>query len=228
MSKHISGHQHGHDRTDNRRPPGPETAFAATLILLFGVAQLTDQWTFHHFAYSTVYQHRWGVMLRGVGYLPLWGVVALALVLQDWVPRARRTWRQASRRGLLLFWSPAFAGVAAEVLKLIFRRERPNLTDGAHVFRAWSDQPWSTAQLGLPSSETAVAFAAAAVLARLFPEARWVWYGIALGCALTRVVSGAHFISDVVFAALVGYVVTLTLWRRHASTRLEAADEPLA
>src|SRR5438309_11958964 len=38
-------------------------------------------------------------------------------------------------------------------------------------------------------------------------------YGLALGCGLTRVASGAHFMSDAVFAALVGYVVTLIFWR---------------
>jgi membrane-associated phospholipid phosphatase len=62
-----------------------------------------------------------------------------------------------------------------------------------------------------------VAVAAAAVLARLFPGAALLWYGLALGCALTRVASGAHFFSDAVLAALVGYVVTLLLWRRPAS-----------
>ncbi|HYT71440.1 MAG TPA: phosphatase PAP2 family protein [Gemmatimonadales bacterium] len=153
-------------------------------------------------------------MVRLVGYFPLWAIVALALLLHDWVPRLRRTLRQASRRGLLLFWSAALGGIVAELLKVALRRERPGLTDGAHVFRSWSEQPFSTAQLGLPSSEAAVAFAAAAMLARLFPAPSALWYGLALGCALTRVASGAHFMSDVVLAALVGHVVALVLWPR--------------
>jgi len=206
----------------HRQRLGPETLFAAILILLFVVAQLTDQWTFHHFVYAGVYDRGWGRMLRGAGYLPFWGLVALAFVLHDWVPRARQTLRRASRRGLLLFWSPAIAGVAAELLKLAFRRERPSLADGAHVFRPWSDRPFSTAELGLPSSEAAVAFAAAAVLARLFPEARVLWYGVALGCALTRVAARAHFMSDIVFAALVGHVVALILWRRRTAADAES------
>jgi membrane-associated phospholipid phosphatase len=195
------------------------------LILLFGVAQLADRWIFHHFAYGGVYDRAWGRMLRTGGYLPFWGVAALALLLHDWVPRARRTLRRASRRGLLLFWSPALAGAAAEVLKLLFRRERPNLTDGAHVFRSWSDRPFSTAALGLPSSEAAVAFGAAAVLARLFPEARGLWYGIALACALTRVAARAHFMSDVVLAALVVYVVMLILWRWWPTADTESGSD---
>jgi len=189
------------------------------LIVLFLTAQLTDQWLFHHFVYPAIYDRGWGRMLRLAGYVPVWGIVALALVLHDGAPRLRAVLRQASRRGVLLFGSAASAGIAAEVLKLVLRRERPGLADGAHVFRAWSDRPFSSAQLGLPSSETAVAFAAAAVMARLFPQGWILWYGLAFGCALTRVASGAHFMSDVVLAALVGYVVTLIVWRRGGFVR---------
>jgi membrane-associated phospholipid phosphatase len=201
-------------RRDNRRRPSPETLFVATVTALFLVAQLTDQWIFHHFAYAGIYERGWGRLLRVAGYLPTWALVALALVLHDWVPRVRSTLGRASRRGLLLFWSAALSGAVAELLKLVLRRERPGLTDGIHMFRPWADRPFSTAQLGLPSSEAAVAFAAAAMLARLFPEAAVLWYACAAACALTRVASGAHFMSDVALAALVGYVATLILTRR--------------
>ena len=208
---------------NTRRHPGPEVRLTATLILFFVVAQLTDQWAFHHFAYPAIYESGWGRMLRLAGYLPSWALVALALALHDRVPRLPSTWWQASRRGLMLFGSPALAGLGAEVLKLTLRRERPALTNGAHVFRAWSDRPFSSAQLGLPSSEAAVAFAAAAVLARLFPESRLLWYGLALGCAWTRVASGAHFLSDVALGALVGYIATLILWQRGGPARADGA-----
>src|SRR5260370_31094817 len=95
---------------------------------------------------------------------------------------------------------------------MIRRPPRSTLFPYTTLFR--SDQPFSTAQLGLPSSEAAVAFAAAAALARLFPEAAVLWYGLALGCALTRVASGAHFLSGGALAALVRDVVTLTLLPR--------------
>jgi PAP2 superfamily len=149
----------------------PEIRVAATLVLLFLIAQLSDQWTFHHLIFRGINERPWGRMLRLAGYLPLWGIVALALVLHDWVPRGLPTLPRASRRGLLLFWSAALAGIIAELLKIAFHRERPGLTNGTHVFRSWSEKPFSTAQLGLPSSEVAVAFAAATILARLFPDA---------------------------------------------------------
>lgn len=202
-----------------RSRPSREILFAATLILLFVIAQETDQWVFHHFTFPGTYSHNWGRMLRLAGYLPVWGIVSLALILHDWMPRVWGTLRQASRRGARLFWSAALGGIVAEILKIVFRRERPGLTDGAHVLRPWSDHPFATAQLALPSSEAAVAFAVAAALARLFPEARALWYALAAGCSLTRVTSGAHFLSDVVLAALVGYISTLIVWRRPGIVR---------
>ncbi|HUL04130.1 MAG TPA: phosphatase PAP2 family protein [Gemmatimonadales bacterium] len=196
--------------------PGPKILLAATLTLLLVVAQASDQWIFHHVVYAGMYERRWGQLLRMSGYLPLWGIVALALMLHDRVRQHRDTLREAGRRGLLLLWSAVLGGIVGEVLKIAFRRERPGMTDGAYVFRPWSEHPWSTAQFGLPSSEVAVAFAAAAALARLFPEGRVLWYTLAGACALTRVASGAHFMSDVVLGAEVGYLMTLAVWRRRS------------
>lgn len=195
---------------------------ALTLVVLLLIASLGDRWVFHHVVNPGIYGKGWARMVRMAGYFPLWAVVGLALVLQDWAPRSLQTLRAAARRGLLLFWSTALGGLAAELLKIVIRRERPGPNDGDWVFRAWSDRPFSTAQLGLPSSEAAVAFAAAVMLARLFPRTRDLWYALALACALTRVAAGAHFLSDVVLAALVGYVVSAVMWQRAGATPLPA------
>jgi membrane-associated phospholipid phosphatase len=198
---------------------GSEISFVVVLGALFVVAQLTDSWIFHHLAYKQTYDYLWGHMLRLVGYAPLWALVALAFGLHDRVPGTPL--QESARRGLLVFGCPAAAGLVADVLKLVLRRERPYFTDGVYVLRPWFKQPFSAADLGLPSGEAAVAFAAAAILARLLPEASLLWYLLATGCALTRVSSGDHFMSDVVLGALVGYVVTVVLWRirpLHATT----------
>jgi len=189
---------------------------AFALVVLFALALLADRWVFHHVTRPDVYDRGWTRMFRMAGYFPLWALVGLGLILHDWAPRSLQTLRTAARRGLLLLWSAALGGIAAELLKIVLRRERPGPNDGAWVFRPWSDRPFSTAQLGLPSSEAAVAFAAAAMLARLFPQGRELWYALALACALTRVVAGAHFVSDVVLAASVGYLVSGILWQRAA------------
>lgn len=189
----------------------PRVGFLVVSAAAVILAHLADRWFYHHFTLPTVYGHDWGRMLRVFGYYPTWMLAALALMLHDWAPRARESWRAASRRAWRLFWSPAVGGILAEALKLVVRRERPNMTDGLYVFRAWTDGPFSSKGFGMASSHTAVAFGAAAMLARLFPRARVVWYGVAVGCALTRVASGAHFLSDVVVGALLGWLAAWML-----------------
>jgi undecaprenyl-diphosphatase len=63
----------------------------------------------------------------------------------------------------------------------------------------------------MPSSHALVAFAGAAALARLFPRATPIWYALAVGCGITRLLSGAHFLSDVVVGALIGVSVAISL-----------------
>jgi membrane-associated phospholipid phosphatase len=71
--------------------------------------------------------------------------------------------------------------------------------------------------MGLPSSHTLVAFAGAFALARLFPRARWVFYALAAGCGLTRVMATAHYLSDTVVAACVAWAVVAAVHQRMLS-----------
>jgi membrane-associated phospholipid phosphatase len=173
-------------------------------IALIALAHALDGWMYQHFRLENIYSEDWGRLLRVLGYLPLWFVLAFALWLHE---------RPAPlRRPLMLALSPAFAGVAAELLKLLFRRERPGAHEGAYYFRPFTERTLSTSGLALPSSHALVAFGAAAILSRLFPKARIVWWALAWGCALSRVAAGAHFFSDVVVAAVVGWLVGAFTW----------------
>ncbi len=187
-------------------PPLPRLLLliAAAAVAL---ALLADRWAYAHIIYPDVYEHDWGRMLRTMGFLPFWLAAGVAMLLCD---RPQPAW---PRRGLLLMIAATLGGASAELLKLLVRRERPSADSATYIFRGWSDHPFSTRGLGMPSSHGVVAFAAAAMLARLLPRARVVWYALAVGCALTRVLSRAHFLSDVVVAALCGYAVAALLWR---------------
>ncbi|HEV2150438.1 MAG TPA: phosphatase PAP2 family protein [Longimicrobiaceae bacterium] len=181
-------------------------ASAVALVL----AHLVDRWAYVHLAAAELSDTDLGRMLRVMGFLPLWATAALALVLHD---RPERAGRGAWARGLLLLGSATLGGAAAEVLKLVFRRERPRAHAGEYVFRAWTERPFSTGGLALPSSHALVAWGAAGMLAHLFPRARWVWYALAAGSSYSRVAAGAHFVSDVVLSAVVGLAVAEGLWR---------------
>lgn len=180
--------------------------------LAFVAAVLLDKWVYDHLHDPKVYDRDWGRLLRVMGFLGTWLALAIAVALQEGSEPARRA--LAKRRAGLLFWSAALGGLVAEVMKLLLRRERPAIHDGEYGFRAFAERTWSTAGLALPSSHALVAFAGAAMLARLYPRARWVGYVLAAGCGITRVLARAHFLSDVVLAAGLGWVVAYVLTRR--------------
>jgi membrane-associated phospholipid phosphatase len=174
-----------------------------------GASHLLDGLAFERWHDARVFDAEWGRLLRMVGYLPAWLVVAAAFLLID-----LRTAKDRGARAVLLSLSAALAGVLAEGLKMLTRRQRPG-EQGEYVFRAFSENPWSSSGLGLPSSHSAVAFGAAFILWRLHPQAWPVWLVLAVGCAMTRVLDRAHFFSDVVAGAWVGVLVGALLWWLH-------------
>jgi membrane-associated phospholipid phosphatase len=179
-------------------------------LIAIAVAFLGDRWTYDHVVMANVYDKDWGRMLRIIGFVPTWMAIALGFWLheRDLVPHARR-------KALLIVASPIFAGIVDELLKLVFRRERPGAHDGEYFFRAWSERTFSTSGLALPSSHTMVAFGGAFMLAYLYPRTRWLWFALAAGCSLTRLLAHAHFLSDVVVATIGAFATTAWLWNRY-------------
>ena len=188
-------------------------AVRATVALLITLAflivpALGDQWAYKHLYIDRVYDRDWAMALRAYGTFYVWLPVALIL----WLELRERDPLAAKKQAYLLLGSPAVAGILCEVMKLLIRRERPDVDHGAWVFRDWSDHTFSSAGLATPSSHTMVAFGAATMLARMYPRARWVFYVLAWGCGATRMLSHAHYLSDVTFGALLGWAVGWGLW----------------
>ncbi len=185
------------------------TMWLVGCVLVFGVLpMLADKWVYDHVHLKNVYDQDWGRLLRVMGFAPTWGVAALAL----WLHERPDATRRAAARAWYLVTATLAGGLLAEILKLLLRRERPEVNDGFYGFRPWSEHPFSTSGLAWPSSHTMVAFAAATAMARLFPRARWVWYSLAAGCGATRLLAHAHFLSDVTLGMLFGWCVGWGVW----------------
>lgn len=204
-------------RTPMQPRLNPGIRFLAVAAIALVIAHLADGVAYRYIVHERVLEEDWGRMLRVMGFLPFWLLAAAALVLHDRgsAGRGRSPWT----RGGLLIGSVALAGLAGEVLKILIRRERPRAHEGAYHFRPWSERTFSSGGLSTPSSHAIIAFGAACMLARLFPRAAPIWYLLAAGCALTRVMQQAHFLSDVVLSALVAWLVAALLWRRFAGGR---------
>lgn len=112
-----------------------------------------------------------------------------------------------SKAGLIASESAASsviaAGLITPALKLAFGRARPRENKDVYAFR-----PFSGAA-SFPSGHTTQAFAVASVIAR---ESASFWvklsaYSIATGVGVSRMYHGAHYISDVAAAAMIGTTV---------------------
>jgi membrane-associated phospholipid phosphatase len=190
--------------------------FLIISISALAIAHLLDRAAFEYLRYPEVNSEDWGRMFRITGFLPTWILVSIALGLHD------RGSEWGKRRAYLLFFATGLSGLAGEILKIVIRRLRPGET-GEYVFRSFAERTFSSSGLGMPSSHAIIAFGAAAMLSRLFPRAWPIWWLLGAGCGLTRILHGKHFLSDVVLAAIAGWLIAAILFakfqpRRHGDT----------
>lgn len=89
--------------------------------------------------------------------------------------------------------------------------ERRDLWLGLHRNRLWFAD-WDAS---FPSGHACAAFALAAFLCAMYPEARWIWLGLAVFAALARVKSSHHYFEDILMGGAIGWTVSLWVfsWR---------------
>lgn len=103
------------------------------------------------------------------------------------------------------------AGLVADLVKMGIARTRPHrfdlsTTDVLATFDRWLPL-WTSGHgdRSFPSAHTATAFGLAIGLAAILPRGRKLFLVFASLCALQRVQSGAHYLSDVCVGAAVGW-----------------------
>jgi membrane-associated phospholipid phosphatase len=118
-------------------------------------------------------------------------------------------------RALFVFLGVALAGLGTDVIKFLVGRSRPWMLfrEGAYDF--WPLQLSADYQ-SFPSGHAACVAAAALTLAAIAPRYRVQLLLAALLVALTRVVTLAHYLSDVAAGAALAWLIVVTLQRAFA------------
>lgn len=177
-------------------------------VLGYLLVRAADAWLWQKLKLNpSVTTRDWYLALRTGGYLPMWILFGIGMVLAD-LRKARlarvRPGPVVLGRGLALIFSAKIAGLIAELAKGIFRQHRPH-GDGTHTSAWFTDVP--DVGIGTVSSHAAVAFGAAFMLAKINPAWRVPALFYATACGFSRLFAGAHFASDVYAAAVVAYAV---------------------
>ncbi|MGE3109296.1 MAG: phosphatase PAP2 family protein [Phycisphaerales bacterium] len=176
----------------------------------------------------------WYRTLRIIGAPYIWVFAAVVFILVD-APRSRRTSigvaeaaagssapeggyftgpHPALRRATFLLLSSLVSGGLAEVLKACVGRLKPDVSDGWYRFASLRERfvgfHWN--DLGFVSSHAATAFGACFALCIMLPRGTAVFMLMATGCAATRLLAGAHYLSDTFGAVLLAYVVVRVMY----------------
>jgi len=143
--------------------------------------------------------------------------IVVAVVIVATYDRRRR-WIIAS-----LIGSQIVANVAYNSIKYAVGRYRPlpaieTVADlpSLNASRTWIGwRPGNRSQdtQSFPSGHSAAAFALAAVLARFYARLAWMFWTLACGCAASRYLTAAHWPSDCLAGALIGYLAAFVCLR---------------
>jgi membrane-associated phospholipid phosphatase len=211
-------------------------------LLMLLVAALLDEWVYATLAPSqslhdwldlhTRYlsarakleSRDWYRTFRIAGTLYPWILICAAIALARMGRDRRPILRERDDnpgRALLIFLSAALSGGIAEILQMLIGRLRPDEALARdRAFKGLLERFQDTGALSFPSSHTAVAFGAAFALARFWPGPGAIALIAAAACGLTRLLAGAHYLSDVLGGALVGYACAAILIPRPRRTLL--------
>ena len=112
-----------------------------------------------------------------------------------------------------------------ELVKRTVDRQRPS---GQGVYTSWGPSYQGSSRHSFPSGHAAAMFSLATVLARQYPEPRWVApvaYGLATLTAAARVAENRHWTSDVVAGACLGVLISDVVIRRHREHTVRIAPQ---
>ena len=144
---------------------------------------------------------------------------ALALRQRGFGPRVDAMLGLFAGRAFFLLATNAVAGLLSVLIKMLFGRARPRLIDIVGPFH-FDMLSLKSSVLSFPSGHSVTAFASATALAFMAPRlGRWLLL-LAVLIGLSRVITGAHYPSDVIAGAALGAATSFILRRAFAARHI--------
>jgi membrane-associated phospholipid phosphatase len=175
-----------------------------------------------------------GPLVRLSQWLSRYGMAAITgLCVAYYLVQSRRpAWSAPKTLYLYVIFSFGFSGVVGDLLKMVFARPRPAWVFGDQIL-ALTDATTHAMPSGHATKAVALALPVLFLVAsRPLGQRVWKWFVglLALGVAVSRIVLGAHYLSDVLAGlgmAFIGLPIGMSLahriLRKIPVTRLHSA-----
>jgi len=146
-------------------------------------------------------------------------VVALSLRHRGWGKRIDAMLGLFAGRAFFVLSVNAVAGLLSIAFKMFFGRARPRLLDmvGPFHFDMFS---WKSSVLSFPSGHSVTAFATVTALAFMAPRLGSWLFVLAVLIAASRVITGAHYPSDVIAGTALGFATVIVMRRAFAARQI--------
>lgn len=154
-------------------------------------------------------------------YIPDWFFIGFTFEIQTFIVLFFLTSlfliNEKKRRWVAPLWFTAFIAIGfSYLLKILIARPRPyesGVVTVLEIAAVMLGSGASTWNFSFPSFQAVLAFSALPILDKEFRRFRWVWLGIACVIAFSRVYFGVHYLSDVMFGGILGYLIGLGVVR---------------
>jgi membrane-associated phospholipid phosphatase len=167
-------------------------------------------------------------------------LISLVILLVD-PADARLKWRRIADIAV----AAALSGLIGNLLKMFFGRPRPLFDDPMHLLGPLGKYPVESASGGvrlmsawemgargvsdlwsMPSSHAMAGACLAFCLSTLYPRLRPLCVGLAVIVCSARVLLNAHYVSDVLIGAALGWLIAAFALRRELGSRLASVAVP--
>jgi len=132
-------------------------------------------------------------------------------ILLFWYFRKKKNLEYA-KKAWYIFITNVVAGIGVWFIKVPFGRMRPKLylKDNLYGFEWFEINHKLTS---FPSGHTITVISSVVALSLIFPRYKFVFIAFGIVVAFSRVVGVNHYMSDVVFASFLGYMVAIILYQ---------------
>ena len=213
---HASQGSHSPNDRENLLWAGATVAVLCLYLFAFGDKPVA---VFFHSStptFALLHQLALEVSILGNSALHLIPTLVFYLILRWWVlprtsgPIRREKILMLAHICFFLFVAVAVSGLLTDLLRIIFGRARPGLLFRHNLYSFYFFQ-FSVNRWSFPSGHANSIFALATACYLVAPKGKYLYFPIALLVALSRVVLGSHYPSDVMMGAYLGVLTTVYL-----------------